>query len=64
MKLFIKNIKHNFTNFLKDESAQGLTEYILLAVVVVGIASLFKNRIMSLITAQLDNLDGKVSEFK
>ncbi|MCB9073711.1 MAG: hypothetical protein H6623_08815 [Bdellovibrionaceae bacterium] len=40
----------------KDESAQGATEYILMLVIVVGIAMMFKNQIRSIIQGKVDQL--------
>ena len=47
----------------KDESGQGATEYILLLVVVVGLAILFKGRIMTMVTAKLEELSGSIGSF-
>lgn len=47
----------------KDESAQGATEYILMLVIVVGIAMLFKNKIMGLISDKVDNLGNDIHGF-
>ena len=44
----------------KDESAQGATEYILLLVVVVGIAILFKGKIMELVGEKIDEVAGGI----
>ncbi len=52
------NLMNAFKKFLKDESAQGATEYILLLVAVVAILVLFKDRIL----AQVDTLLNKLSE--
>lgn len=49
MKNFVKSL-------WKDESAQGATEYIMLLVVVVGLALLFKDRI----TEQVNRLIGEL----
>ena len=47
----------------KDESAQGATEYILLLVVVVGIAFAFKQQIMDLVTDKLGKVAGDIGKF-
>lgn len=44
----------------KDESAQGATEYILMLVIVVGIAMMFKNKIMEVISGKIDQLSGDI----
>jgi Flp pilus assembly pilin Flp len=51
------------TSIWKDESAQGATEYILLLVVVVSIAMIFKGRIMSAINGRLGALDSGMNSF-
>jgi Flp pilus assembly pilin Flp len=51
------------TSIWKDESAQGATEYILLLVVVVSIAMIFKGRIMSAINGRLGDLDRGMNSF-
>ncbi|MBT4760482.1 MAG: hypothetical protein HOO06_02185 [Bdellovibrionaceae bacterium] len=56
----MKNLKKNLKSILKDESAQGATEYILLAVVVVGIVMMFKTDIMEAIRSKMDQLKGKI----
>ncbi len=52
----MKNIMNLAKRILKDESAQGATEYILLLVIVVGLAMLFKGKIMEMVTGKLDEL--------
>lgn len=52
----MKKVTTLFKNFLKDESGQGATEYILLLVVVVGLALLFKGKIMEIVKAKLEEL--------
>jgi Flp pilus assembly pilin Flp len=46
-----------------DESGQGATEYILLLVVVVGLAVLFKGKIMAIVTEKLTALGTDISGF-
>ncbi len=50
-------------NLWKDESGQGATEYILLLVVVVALAMVFKQRIMSIVQEKLTALAGDISGF-
>jgi Flp pilus assembly pilin Flp len=50
-------VKKFFQKLIKDESAQGATEYILLLVAVVAMVVIFKDQIKS----QVDNLVGKLS---
>lgn len=47
-----------------DESAQGATEYILMLVIVVGVAMLFKNSIMGIIKTKVDDLNESIQGFK
>ena len=57
MKNFIKSL-------WKDESAQGATEYIMLLVVVVGLALLFKEKIKGQVTELIGKLEGDLNIFK
>jgi Flp pilus assembly pilin Flp len=50
-------------NLWKDESGQGATEYILLLVVVVGLAFVFKDKIMEIVKGKLEELGGSISGF-
>lgn len=50
-------MRNFFKKLVKDESAQGATEYILLLVAVVAMVVIFKDQIKS----QVDNLVGKLS---
>lgn len=47
----------------KDESAQGATEYILMLVIVVGIAMMFKEKIMGVIKGKVDSLETQIDGF-
>jgi Flp pilus assembly pilin Flp len=47
----------------KDESAQGATEYILMLVIVVGIAMMFKDKIMKVIGGKVDQIEGQIDSF-
>lgn len=60
----MENIKRFLKNFAQDESAQGATEYILLLVVVVGIAMLFKNQIKQLLEDKISQLGSQISSFE
>ncbi len=59
----MKNIKNTFKNILRDESGQGATEYILLLVVVVAIAMLFKDQIMGVVRSKLESISGNIQGF-
>lgn len=56
MKQFSKRV-------LKEESAQGATEYILLLVAVVAVVVLFKDRIKTQIDGLIGRLEGQISDF-
>lgn len=47
----------------KDESGQGATEYILLLVIVVAIAVLFKDKIKGALDGKLTELGGQLGSF-
>lgn len=48
----------------KDESAQGATEYILMLVVVVAIAMLFRKQIMGIIEGKVSKLGSDIQSFE
>ena len=47
----------------KNEKGQGATEYILLLVVVVGLAFVFKDRIMSTVQSKVEQVGGQIEGF-
>ncbi len=51
-------------NLLKDESGQGATEYILLLVVVVALAMIFRTKITETLKEKLDELGSAIGAFK
>ncbi len=56
------NLMNAFKKFLKDESAQGATEYILLLVAVVAILVMFKKQILEVVSTLLGNLSGQINQ--
>ncbi len=52
-----------FKNLWKDESAQGATEYILLLVVVVGLAMIFKEQIKSVVGDKVSEIGSAIRSF-
>ena len=58
--MFMQKIKTTLKQLWSDESGQGATEYILLLVIVVAVAFLFKGKIMEILTGKLDELQGKI----
>lgn len=59
----MKGISKFVKTLLKDESAQGAVEYILLLVVVVAIGIIFKGQIISAVKSRLDDLSGGMNGF-
>lgn len=47
----------------QDESAQGATEYILMLVIVVGIAMVFRNQITQIIQDKVSQLGSDINSF-
>jgi Flp pilus assembly pilin Flp len=60
----MKNLKKNFKAFLKDESAQGMVEYILILVAVIGFVMILRTRLKGTIETGLGNVDQGVSGFQ
>ena len=56
-----KSLKNTMLNLWKDESAQGITEYILLLVIVVAIVALFKDKIKSVISSKVGDLSSNIN---
>ncbi|MBX3020610.1 MAG: hypothetical protein KF799_02945 [Bdellovibrionales bacterium] len=52
-----------FKKLMKDESGQGATEYILLLVVVVALALMFRNQISAAFSAKLSELSSSIQGF-
>ena len=52
------------TKLWKDESAQGATEYILMLVIVVAIAVMFKEQIKGVIQGKVSQLGQDIQGFK
>ncbi len=65
MKLF-KNIKSKLqlNKFMQEESAQGMTEYILLIVVVVGLAWVFRGKISGAIKGKMGQVETGINDFE
>ena len=56
----MQKIKSTLKQLWSDESGQGATEYILLLVIVVAVAFLFKDRIMGILRDKLEQLGGSI----
>lgn len=63
MKKLAKNVKEMAAQFWKDEEAQGMMEYILLAVVVVGAVTLVGPKIRRALDTKTDELAGSIGSF-
>lgn len=59
MNKFFKNIRKAFA----DESAQGATEYILLLVIVVAVAVIFKDKIKEVISSKTAEVGSQIQGF-
>ncbi|MBX3017023.1 MAG: hypothetical protein KF767_03970 [Bdellovibrionaceae bacterium] len=49
--------------FINDESGQGMAEYVLLIVVVVGVAFMFRKNIMSMVQDKMTSVSGEFQNF-
>lgn len=56
-------MKKALKNLWQDESAQGATEYILMLVIVVGIAMLFKDKIRTIIDGKIEEVGSAIGTF-
>lgn len=59
----MKKMSALLKNLWKDESGQGATEYILLLVVVVALALLFRTQITDAVTAKLGEISNGIGQF-
>lgn len=57
-------MKKTFKRLWKEESAQGATEYILMLIIVVGIAFMFRRKITDIVSGKIDQLGGKINQFE
>jgi Flp pilus assembly pilin Flp len=60
----MNKIKKIIKDLWQDESAQGATEYILLLVVVVTLAMIFRKRITAAFSTKVDEVDGGINGFQ
>lgn len=56
----MENLKDFGKRLVKEESAQGATEYILLLAIVVGLVMAFKGKITGKISGIIDTLSSKI----
>lgn len=59
----LKKLMPKMPKFLKNSKGQGATEYILLLVVVVAIAMIFKDKIQSAVKEKTDQLSKDITSF-
>ena len=59
----MKTLKNKALELWNDESAQGATEYILLLVVVVTIAMIFRNKISEIVKGKVGEVGGAINTF-
>lgn len=60
MKKFMKKLKTHFSTKLQDEGGQGMLEYILLVVVVVGLVFMLKSPLTDQVTKIKDQLASSI----
>jgi Flp pilus assembly pilin Flp len=60
----MKKLSAALKNLWKDESGQGATEYILLLVVVVALALMFRGKITEALKEKLDELGSAIGAFQ
>ncbi len=53
----------SFKKFMSDESAQGMTEYILLVVALIAVLILFKDKIYEIVDGKMESLKGDIGGF-
>ncbi len=64
MKTFTNNMTQKIKSLWDDESAQGATEYILVLVIAVALAIIFKPRIEEFVRTKLGDLEGGLGKIK
>ena len=60
-ELFMKKFSNFCKTFLKDESGQGMAEYILLLVIVIGVVLLFKGQFTQIISGKISDISSGMS---
>ena len=59
----MRKVMNTLKKLWNDESGQGATEYILLLVIVVAIALLFRQQIEQVVRQKITDLGGQISGF-
>jgi Flp pilus assembly pilin Flp len=57
-------MKNFFKKLWRDESGQGMAEYVLLIVVVLGVAFLFRERITGMVRDKLGEVSSQFNSFQ
>lgn len=60
----MKSIKNVAKRLWNDESGQGMAEYVLLIVVVVTVAFVFRDKIKGMVTTKMDQVGGEFQGFQ
>jgi len=63
MKLMNKVNKWLKNKKVSNQSGQGMTEYILLVVVILAVAALFKEKIKGAISEKMGTVSGEINSF-
>lgn len=59
----MNKLKSFARRFIKDESGQGMAEYVLLIVVVVGVAFIFKDKIRGMVEKKMTAVGDEFNSF-
>ena len=59
----MRKLLNTLKKIWQDESGQGATEYILLLVIVVAIALMFKSQIQEIVEAKIGEVGGAIGNF-
>lgn len=59
----MKKIKDRFLSVLKDESGMGVVEVVLIILVLVGLALVFKNQITSIANGIYGSIKAQINSF-
>lgn len=59
----MNTINKEIKKLWKDESGQGMTEYILILVIVIAIAALFREQIVDAISSKVGDLSSQLANF-
>lgn len=59
----MNKLKNFARRFIQDESGQGMAEYVLLIVVVVTVAFIFKDKIKGMVSQKMDSVSGEFNNF-